>query len=166
MSLTALRRGLSHGDDFILSYATSYRHRKQVMAEVYATTREEFTQRVLAEDWPLTLHFDEKELKDRNEPHRARLEKKTPRPAVTLTCPLFEGDFVCGPSLENQSSRVCAEAALAGVEGLGVLDKVVAVDYDTTASNSSPVVDAAALIEQRRATLLFKVPCRHHILNL
>ena len=183
-SLTAVRRGLSHGDhvsllaaiirgsggdldDFILSYTTSYRHRKQAMAEVYATAREEFRQKTVAEDLPLTLHFDEKELKDKIGPHRARLEKKTPRLAVTLTCPLFEGEFfVCGPSLENQSGRVCAEAALAGVEELGVLDNVVAVDYDTTASNSSPVVGAAALIEQRRATLLFKVPCRHHILNL
>ena len=183
-SPTATRRGLSHGDhvsilaatitasggdldDFIISYATSYRHRKQAVAEVYATTREEFTQKVLAEDWPLTLHFDEKEMKDRIGPHRAGLEKKTPRLAVTITCPLLQGEFfVCGPSLENQSGRACAEAALAGVEELGVLDKVVAVDYDTTASNSSPVVGAAALIEQRRATLLFKVPCRHHITNL
>ena len=66
--------------------------------------------------------------------------------------------------LKNKS--LYYQKALAGVEELGVLDKVVAVDYDTTASNSSPVVGAAALIEQRRNTLLFKVPCRHHILNL
>ena len=86
---------------------------KEAMAEVDTTTREEFTPKALAEDWPLSLHFDEKELKDRIGPHRARLKKKTPRLAVTLTCPLFEGEFfVCGPSLENQSGSVCAEAAL------------------------------------------------------
>ena len=49
---------------------------------------------------------------------------------------------------------------------LGVMEKVVAEDYDTTASNSSPAVGAAALIERHKGTLLFKMPCRHHSIDL
>ena len=73
---------------------------------------------------------------------------------------------MCAPSMENQTGRETAETAVAAVVELGVMEKVVAEDYDTTASNSSPAVGAAALIERHKGTLLFKMPCRHHSIDL
>ena len=113
-SLTATRRGMSHGDhysilaaflrgsnadldDFTLSHSSSNRMRKEATEEVYNMSREKFREKAAEEDWPLTLHFDEKTLEDRIGPDGARSFKKTPRLAVTLTCPMLRESFWCVP---------------------------------------------------------------------
>ena len=46
------------------------------------------------------------------------------------------------------------------------MDQVFFVTYDTTNSNSSPTVGAAAPIEHHQGCQILKCPCRHHILDL
>ena len=76
-SPTSVRLGLSLGDhtaivaavlagsglnlnDFTISKSSAFRHRKANMTRVYEGKRETFKQNALDENWPLTLHFDEK----------------------------------------------------------------------------------------------------------
>ena len=154
-------------DDFTVSKASSFRHRKTAMKRVYEGSRETFSQQAVENNWPLTLHFDEKELQDSIGPHGSRNPHKKIRLALTITCPMFEGEFFLGgPAIENGRGRTSATASVALLRDLGVLQQVVAESYDTTASNSSPTVGAAVLIEQEIGVLLFKVPCRLHIYDL
>ena len=153
-------------DDFTISN-TSFQFRKEAMEELYNTSRETFEEQALADDWPLTLHLDEKALGDSIGPHGSKTKVLKSRLAVTLTSPLYDGEFfVCAPVLENQSGRAVANAALHGVVELGVLSQICSVSYDTTASNSSPAVGSAALVEQERGCAILKMPCRHHHIDL
>ena len=180
----AVRRGLSHGahvtllasfilnsggdvDDFTLSYSSSHRVRKEALGEIYAETRENFVEKVTTNDWVLTLHFDEAEVEDTIGPERSRVVQKRKRLAVTLTTPcLADPVFVGAQIVEDGTGAECADKAVEAVENLGVMDHIWNLDYDTTASNSSPTVGAAALIEQHRGVQVLKSPCRRHIWDL
>ena len=181
---TAVRFGLSHGahvamisaflgasnvdvNEFPLSYSTSYRRRKEVLEESYVESRTKFRAQVIDEDLPLFLHLDTKELTDTIGPRGSGVKNKRERLGVVLTCPHIEGEqFVCAPGLESTTGRAQADAAIDGLNELGVLEKVVGVNYDTTASNSSPSVGTVALVEEERQEQLLKIPCRHHIYDL
>ena len=183
-SPTSVRLGLSLGDhtaivaavlagsganlnDFTISKSSAFRHRKANMTRVYEGKRETFKQNALDGNWPLTLHYDEKEMEDSIGPQGARNPEKKIRLAVTITSPSFVGEFLLGaPVLEDGRGRTSATASLALLQDLGVQRQVVAQCYDTTASNTSPRVGAAALIEEARGELLFKMNCRHHQIDL
>ena len=74
--------------------------------------------------------------------------------------------FVCAPGIERATGQAQAEAAVEGVQDLGVFENVVGITYDTTPSNSSVSVGTAALIEEERGVQLVKAPCRRHIWDL
>ena len=74
--------------------------------------------------------------------------------------------FVCAHICDNGTGAECARKTIEGVENLGVMRQVCVEDYDTTLTNSSPAVGAAALIEDHRGCQLLKCPCRHHIWDL
>ena len=79
-----------------------------------------------------------------------------------LEKPVFVASKVC----DGGSGQETADQTCDALEELGVMGQVFAVSYDTTASNSSPTVGAAALIEHYRGCQLLKCPCRRHILDL
>ena len=183
-SANAVRFGLSHGqhvsmtaafiracnvelDNFSLSYATSYRMRKEVLEESYLESREKFRRQAIEGNWPLIVHPDTKELSGTIGPRGASVVNNVERLAMVVTSPLFDGEqFVCAPGLERTTGRAQADGAIEGLRELGVLDLVVGVSYDTTASNSSPQVGTVALIEQEIGEQLLKLPCRHHMIDL
>ena len=74
--------------------------------------------------------------------------------------------FVCSQICENGTGAEAARKSVEGVEDLGVMEQVWATAYDTTATNSSPAVGAAALIEHHRGCQILKCPCRRHIWDL
>ena len=181
---TAVRLGISSGghsavlasflvasgadiDEFSLSQSTAHRYRMEAIQEVHTETREEFRQQAVENDWFLTLHLDGKMLEDTIGPERSRVVNKRERLNVTLTTPMLESSvFVASKICENGSGQEAAAQSCEAVEELGVMDQVWALGYDTTASNSSPTVGAAALIEEHRGCQLLKCPCRMHILDL
>lgn len=180
-SSTAVRKGMFHGDhvamlasvilnsggdldDFILSYSSSIRMRKEAIEEIYEETRETFREHVVREDCFLSLHFDEAEMTDTIGPEGSRVEHKHKRLAVTLTSPFMEAPLlVCAGICADGTGAESATQAVEGVEELGVMPHVWNLVYDTTLTNSSPTVGAAALIEQHRGSQLLKSPCRRHI---
>ena len=106
-------------DSFPLSYATSYRKRKEIVEEIYDNTREKFRSDCEEHNWPLTLHIDTKELTDTLGPHGSKVKRKKERLCVVLTTPYRAGEHtVCAPGLDSISGRVQAEAAIAGIQRL------------------------------------------------
>ena len=61
---SVLRASDADLDKFTLSYSSSYRKRKEAIEEVYTDSREEFREKAINENWPLTLHFDEVDVED------------------------------------------------------------------------------------------------------
>ena len=154
-------------EDFTLSYSSGHRKRKETIEEVYSETREQFRDQATTEDWALNAHFDEKELEDTIGPDRSAVAQKHKRLNVTLSSPVTEGPvFVCSQICKDGTGAEAANKCVEGIEDLGVMDQVFFVTYDTTNSNSSPTVGAAAPIEHHQGCQILKCPCRHHILDL
>ena len=74
--------------------------------------------------------------------------------------------FVCAPGIDRATGRDQKQAAMEGLQELGVFDRIMGVTYDTTVSNSSVLVGTAALLENERGVALLKIPCRRHIYDL
>ena len=55
-----------------------------------------------------------------------------------------------------------AQGAVNGLTDLGVMQLLVGVNYDTTASMTSPTIGTVALIEEEKGEQILKIPCRHH----
>ena len=82
-------------------------------------------------NWVLTLHIDTKELTDTLGPHGSKVKRKKERLCVVLTTPYRAGEHtVCAPGLDSISGRVQAEAAIAGIQSLGVMKWIQAIDYE------------------------------------
>ena len=105
---------------------------------------------------------------------RALINNLFPRErlAVVVSSPLMrieqnnKDQFVCAPGIERASGRAQMEGAVEGLQELGVLERIMGLTYDTTASNSSVLVGTAALLEEEVGKALLKIPCRRHILDL
>ena len=137
------------------------------MEEVYQETRESFRDQAVQEDWVLTLHLDGVQVEDSIGPERSRLSQKRERLNVTLTSPMMDAQiFVASQICQDGTGQEAATQSCQAVEELGVMEQVWNACYDTTASNSSTTVGAAALIEIHRGCQLLKSPCRNHVLDL
>ena len=181
---TAVRLGLSVGqhttmtaafltacevdlDEFPISRSTALRRKKEVLGEEFEKSREEFKERLRENNYPLIVHVDTKLLSDTIGPQGSRVTNKSERLAIVVTSPMYKGEqFVCAPGLENATGRAQAQGAIDGLEEFGIINNVVGVNYDTTASNSSTAVGTVARIENHLDRGVLKVPCRHHIYEL
>ena len=150
-------------DQFPLSISTSYRKRKEVIHEKTEESRRSFREEALRENWPLFVHPDTKALSDTIGPNGAGIINMRERLAVVVTSPMFEGaKFVCAPGLEGGRGVHQAQGAITGLNDLGVMQLLVGVNYDTTASMTSPAIGTVALIEEEKGEQILKIPCRHH----
>ena len=115
----------------------------------------------------LSLHFDGVILEDTIGPQGSRVSEKKDRLNIILKSPLVEKpQFVASQVCPDGTGSQVATQACQAVEDLGVMNNIWVVVYDTTASNSSPVKGAAALVEQHRGCQILKAPCRNHIMDL
>jgi hypothetical protein len=91
--------------------------------------------------------------------------KKVDRLPVILTAPDVE--FLLGvPELTSGDGEEIALAVYDTLKDWGLLDKVQAVSFDTTASNTGRLNGAAVLLQQKMNRALLYLPCRHHIYEL
>lgn len=74
--------------------------------------------------------------------------------------------LLCVPELENSTGEAQANAIFQALDNWGLTDKVKALSFDTTASNTGPIKGAAVLLEQLLGKELLWLPCRHHIYEL
>lgn len=77
-----------------------------------------------------------------------------------------EGKLLGVPSLRDSTGKSQADASYDLLDVWELTTNIVALVFDTTASNSGVHKGAATLLEQRLGKKLFYLACRHHILEL
>jgi hypothetical protein len=116
--------------------------------------------KAIMENWirpPLaTLHWDSKLFK-------LITGKKEDRLAVYASQP---PKLLGIPSIESSTGRNQMEAVVSLVEKWSLTECIVALIYDTTASNSGEWNGAAILIEKRLNRAVLRCECRHHVAEL
>ena len=70
------------------------------------------------------------------------------------------------PKLPNGTGQAAADAVLAALDDWEVKDRVKALSFDTTASNTGLSAGACTIIEQRLEHDVLHLACRHHIYEL
>ena len=108
---------------------------------------------------PLTVHWDGK-----------IVPSVDGGPAVDRLPVLVSGDGVekllAVPNLPNGTGEATANAVVTTLEDWGVKNRVMALSFDTTASNTGLVSGACTIVEQRLGHGVLHLACRHHIYEL
>lgn len=107
------------------------------------------------------LHWDGKLLNDiLGESHERLAVIVSGAPEYT------EGKLLGVPSLLDSTGKSQADASYDLLDVWDLTDNIVALVFDTTASNSGIHKGAATLLEQRLGKKLLYLACRHHVLEL
>ena len=108
---------------------------------------------------PLTVHWDGKLMED-----------LTTREHVDRLPVLISGvgveQLLGVPKLPSGTGEAQAAAVMRCIEEWGVEDRVVALCFDTTASNTGQHAGACYLLEQKLGRDLLYLACRHHVMEL
>jgi len=70
------------------------------------------------------------------------------------------------PKLPSGTGEAQATAVILCLEDWGIVERVVALCFDTTASNTGPHSGACTIIEQKLGRDLLFLGCRHHVMEL
>jgi hypothetical protein len=153
--LAAAAQSLGHNPEHLALNRESIRrarrqHREAIAAEIKAS----FTPNV-----PLTVHWDGKML--------PALESKENVDRLAI---LVSGDGVVKllgvPQLANGTGIAQADAVFNTLTDWNLADRVQAMSFDTTASNTGRKGGACVLLEQKLEKELINLACRHHIHEL
>ena len=153
-----VKAGNSDLNNFDVSRSTTRRNRmanrQKIADDIIATVRQN-PPRFGA------LHWDGKLLSD-------LLGESKERLAVLVSgAPEYsEGKLLGVPTLLDSTGKSQANASYDLLDVWELTDNVVALVFDTTASNSGIHKGAATLLEQRLEKKLFYLACRHHVLEL
>lgn len=105
------------------------------------------------------MHWDGKLLKAQY------LPDKENRLAVIVTG--YEVEKLLGvPVTENGTGEAEAEAVHERLEFWNLSDKVQAMSFDTTKSNTGEKIGACTLLESKMKKKLYYLACRHHVMEL
>jgi len=111
-------------------------------------------------DVPLVVHWDSKLLSD-----ISGQPGKVDRLPIIVSGHGVER-LLNVPKLPNGTGEAMANAVVQALNDWNLTDKVGAMSFDTTASNSGAAKGAAVLIEQKMAKDLLHLACRHHIFEV
>lgn len=153
--LSATAQSLGHDPkELIINRESFRRERRKFRAATAAEIKKSFKPSV-----PLTVHWDGK-----------IVPAVDGGPAVDRLPVLVSGDGVekllAVPSLPNGTGQACANAVMATLEDWGIEKQVVALSFDTTASNTGLAAGACTIIEQSLGHDVLHLACRHHIYEL
>ena len=108
---------------------------------------------------PLTAHWDGKLMEDlTSKEHVDRLP--------VLVSGVGVEQLLGVPKLPSGTGKAQAEAVVDCLEDWEIVDRIAALCFDTTASNSGHLAGACKLIEQKLGKDLLYLACRHHIMEL
>lgn len=141
-------------NDLNINRSTIHRARAKHRAATSSNLKSEFTATV-----PLTAHWDGKLMEDlTSKEHIDRLP--------VLISGVGVEQLLGVPKLASGTGEAQAAAVVQLLEEWGIIDRVVALCFDTTAANTGPHSGACALIEQKLGRDLLFLGCRHHIMEL
>lgn len=140
--------------EFNINPASIHRQRKKFRAK----RAEQIKSRLLG-DSPLTVHWDGKMMED-----LTSLEHVDRLP-ILISC-AGEEQLLGVPKLPKGSGEAQAKAVMDCLEDWGLVERVKALSFDTTASNTGRKGGTCALIEAMMDTNLLFLACRHHVMEL
>lgn len=162
MVAAVLKAGGADLSDFTISTSTARRSRinaRYSLSENYMKSFSEKPPKYLA------LHWDGKLLKD--------VLGANPGDSVESLAVLVsgspqyqEGKLLGVPFIESSSGIAQANASMDLLVAWGLTGNIVALVFDTTASNSGIRSGSAKLLEDRLDKKMFYLACRHHVLEL
>ncbi|XP_074112741.1 uncharacterized protein LOC141536250 isoform X2 [Cotesia typhae] len=140
-------------NDYNISHMTVHRKRESMRENVVKNL-----QNNLALD-NCVLHWDGKIMPDNEEPGNVD------RLAIVITASGQE-TFLEAPKISSGTGENQASVIVSKMRDWSVTDKVKALCFDTTATNTGVHNGSCVLIEQALKRELIYLPCRHHILEL
>ena len=153
--LTAAAQGLGHNPEKLAINRSSIRRNREVCrSELAAHLKQEFIPSVL-----IVVHWDGKLLADLTG------KNKVDRFPVILSAPGV-CQIIGVPKLSEETGEAQASAVARLLDEWGVTDRVAAMCFDTTSSNTGRANGACVLLEQKIKKPLLYLACRHHVMEL
>jgi len=154
-SFVAAASGLGHYVSKISSSASTVHRRRRKNRETDAKRIEE--EEAFRDPPPLVLHWDDKLIQS-----AATSLVSEGRIAIVLTGTNFE-ELLGVPIAIDGTGKKVAATVLYLLETYQTADKIIALSFDMTASNSGMIRCACIIIEQSLGRPLLRPACRHHI---
>jgi hypothetical protein len=153
--LTEVASSLGHDVTALsINRSTIHRARAAHRATMTSELKSEFKTAL-----PLTVHWDGKLMEDlTSHEHIDRLP--------VLISGVGVEQLLGVPKLPSGTGEAQATAVIKCLQDWGVMDRVVALCFDTTASNTGPHLGACSTIEQKIGRDLLYFACRHHVMEL
>ena len=152
--VAATASSLGHDPQELILNAESIRqaracYRSQLAAEVKTS---------FVSDTPLTVHWDGKILPDCDGTRVDRL-------AIVVSGHGVQ-KLIGVPKLTRGTGEATASAVAEALDDWGLAERIVAMSFDTTASNTGALAGACTLLEQKLGRRLLSLACRHHVHEL
>lgn len=129
------------------------KHRESLAAEIQAEIQSSFDPNV-----PLTLHWDGKIMSD----YTGNVDKTVDRLAILVSGKDIS-KLLAVPKLNAGNSSLLADACLSEMRNWGLENRIVALCFDTTATNTGVKGGVCLKIETELQRDLLNLACRHHI---
>lgn len=139
-----------------LSKSTIHRQRRKIRKEQFLKIKHEFSENAMT---PLTVHWDGKLL-----PNLSGKEKSDRLPIIVTGVKTEK--LLNVPSLKSGTGKNQADAVYNTLEDWNLCEKVGAMSFDTTATNTGKHKGACVLLENKLKKSLLYCACRHHIPEL
>lgn len=139
--------------ELIISPSAIHRARKGNRAALAAEIRESFDPKV-----PLTIHWDGKIMPDFTETGRGCVDRL---PIMVSGKDVTK--LLAIPKLQSGTAAVMADACLTEIRSWGLEDRIVAMCFDTTASNTGCKGGVCIKLEMELGKDLLNLACRHHV---
>ena len=137
------------------------RSTKASIADNATSIKEKFM--TTARDKFLVCHFDGKQLAEMT----MGVKSKKERLSVLVSSPDLEQPQILGAlPLDGQTGDDIFHGVLSLLEEFGITDRVIAMSFDTTASNTGPDQGACARLEKHLERALLWLACRRHVMEL
>ena len=148
-------------DDFVISTSTVRREGITAVKKNANDIIENFKENLKSKD--LTLHFDGKSVKEFTEGQHLEQE----RIAVIVSAPSLPSPQVLGVPAADSSKGVDQRDVLTKlIEEWGVTEHIIALGFDTTASNTGVHAGAVTLVEQYLGRAVMWCACQRHVHEL
>lgn len=142
-----------------LSKSTCYRRRKDHRDRIVSIIKDDY---FASDEVNLVLHWDGKLLLDTTNSDVALRSKKVERVAVVVSG--IKGEKILTVAKQEDGTGVStAETVYENVIDWSVLDAIVAICTDTTASNTGAELGSVALFQRLADRPILYFACRHHV---
>ena len=145
-------------DDFVLSTSTCRRKGISAVEQEASSIKTDFQSKLSGRD--LSLHFDGKAVKEFTDGcHRTQ-----ERIAIIVSSPTLDSPQVLGvPAADSSKGVDQAAVVIDMIEEWNIKEKILAIVFDTTASNTGKYSGAVTLVEEDIGEACLWTACLRHV---